>query len=183
MDVRRLDATCEHDFWALHSAANDCGSCACVAWWVPTWDGWGERTAEENRALRRELFRRGEYDGYLAYAGDTPIGWCQVGPRDRLAKLVAQFRLAADPGCWAITCFLVAPGHRRRGAARELLALVLADLRRLGVARVEAYPRAGNLEDPLDLWTGPRSLYVEQGFTVIREDARRTVMQLEFESR
>jgi GNAT superfamily N-acetyltransferase len=180
MDVRRLDATCERDFWALHSAKNECDFCACVAWWVPTWDGWGERTAEENRALRRELFARGEFDGYIGYAGGEPVGWCQVGPRDRLAKLVAQFALAPDPACWAITCFLVAPAHRRSGVARELLARVLDDLHRRGVARVVAFPKAESRSDPLELWTGPWGLFVEQGFAVIGDDARRTVMQLEF---
>jgi len=164
MEVRQLDATRERDFWAVHSTEHDCGWCACAAWWVPTWEGFGARKAEENRGLRAELFRRGEFDGYIAYAGGEPVGWCQVGPRDRLAKLVKQYALAPDPAGFAITCFLVLPSHRRRGVARELLARVLDDLRFRGILRVEVFPRVEETSDPLDLWTGPLSLYAEAGF-------------------
>src|SRR5215475_14443511 len=93
LQLRRFDATCRAEFFHLHSAANDADSCYCVAWWTPTWQGWGERTAEQNRALREQLCDRGEYDGYLLYQGDQPVGWCQAGQRDRLRKLVQQFDL------------------------------------------------------------------------------------------
>jgi hypothetical protein len=83
-------------FYELH-AGPERGWCSCVAWWVPDWEGFGERTAEENRALREALFARGEYDGYLAYADGRAVGWAQVGRRDRLAKLLSQFSLAPDP--------------------------------------------------------------------------------------
>ena len=105
-EVRRLTAELVDDFFRLHSEENGCGWCCCVAWWVPTWEGWGDRSANENRALREKLFKQGEYDGYLLYVDDEPVGWCQVGPRDRLEKLVGQFSLAPDPSAWAITCFL-----------------------------------------------------------------------------
>lgn len=179
LDVRRLDAARERDFWAVQSSEHGCGWCACVAWWVPTWDGFGERTAEENRGLRAELFQRGEFDGYLAYERGQPIGWCQVGPRDRLPKLVRQFALAPDPACFAITCFLVLPHARRRGVARAMLAHVLDDLRARGVARVEAYPRAEATADPLDLWTGPLGLYEEAGFRAREPAAARPVLALD----
>jgi hypothetical protein len=104
VEVVRFEPGRRADFLALHDDANDAGWCRCVAWWTPTWEGWGERTAEENLALREELLERGEYDGYLAYAGGVPVGWCQAGPRDRLAKLARQFGLAPDPHTWAITC-------------------------------------------------------------------------------
>ena len=63
VSLRRFDANCRADFFALHSAANDAGWCYCAAWWVPSWHGWGERTAAQNRALREQLCVRGEYDG------------------------------------------------------------------------------------------------------------------------
>jgi GNAT superfamily N-acetyltransferase len=183
LEVRRLDPAREADFWRVHAAEHDCGWCACSAWWVPTWDGFSARTAEENRTLRAELFRRGEFDGYVAYAGGEPVGWCQVGPRDRLAKLVAQYALPPDPACFAITCFLVIPPARRRGVARAMLAAVLADLRARGVARVEAYPRAEATTDPLDLWTGPRTIYEEAGFRALDPAAPRLVLTLDLVSR
>ena len=41
----------EDDFFRLHCPANDAGWCNCVAWLVDGWEGWGERTAEQNRQL------------------------------------------------------------------------------------------------------------------------------------
>jgi len=93
ISVVPLDTSRREDFYRVHSESHGCGWCNCVAWWVPTWEEWGERTADLNRALREELFSGRQYDGYLLYAEDRPVGWCQCGPRDRLPKLVQQFEL------------------------------------------------------------------------------------------
>jgi GNAT superfamily N-acetyltransferase len=177
--VARLEADLRDDFFRLHCDAHGCGWCHCVAWWVPGWEGFGERSARENRTLREQLFARGEHDGYLLYVEDEPAGWCQVGPRDRLAKLVRQYDLPPDDGTWALSCFLIAPAQRRRGLTGLLLAEVLADLRARGVRRLEAYPRRGEGLDPLDLWAGPESVYRAAGFRVVRDDAARPVLARE----
>jgi ribosomal protein S18 acetylase RimI-like enzyme len=122
------------------------------------------------------LIERGEYDGYLLYRGSQPIGWCQVGPRDRLLKLCEQFSLEPDPETWAITCFLIHPDFRRRGFAGTLLGAVLEDLPARGVRRVEAFPRRGPNLDPLDLWNGPEELFRSVGFKVFREDPIRPIL-------
>jgi ribosomal protein S18 acetylase RimI-like enzyme len=174
--VVRFDENRREDFRRLHSDANGAGWCRCVAWWVPTWEGWGERSAAENGAFRDSLCDAGHYDGYLAYDSAEPVGWCQAGPRDRLEKLVTQLGLHPDPAVWAITCFLVAPSHRRRGVARALLRHALADLGARGVARVEAYPRAGTGLDEGDLWTGPAGLFVDEGFRHAGDSPRGPVL-------
>jgi GNAT superfamily N-acetyltransferase len=171
-EVRRLDASRVDDFYRLHSDEHEAGWCFCAAWWVPSWDGWGERSAEDNRHVRDGLCERGEYDGYLLYLNDVPVGWCQVGPRDRLWKLRQRFRLHHDPETWAISCFLIAPAHRRRGLAAVMLRDVLDDLRKRGVRRVEAFPPRGTNLDPGDLWTGPEALYRGAGFEIVRDDPR-----------
>jgi GNAT superfamily N-acetyltransferase len=166
------------DFDAVHSDANDAGWCRCVAWWVPTWDGWGDRSAAENAALRRSLCERGEYDGLLAYDGDEPVGWCQVGRRDRLAKLVRELALEPDPAVWAVTCFLVPERRRRQGIAASLLQGAIARAREARAARLEAYPRSGSGE-PGALWTGPVDLFRAAGFEVVRVGSPRSVLALE----
>ena len=176
LEIRRLGSESRADFHALMDGEEGCSWCCCVAWWVPSWEGFAERSAAENRELREALLERGEYDGYLAYRGETPVGWCQVGPRDRLAKLVAEHDLAPDPGAFAITCFYVRAGDRRRGVSRALLRGVLADLERRSVARVEAFPRAEEELECGELWTGPRSLFVEHDFRVHAEGGRRILM-------
>ncbi len=179
LSIQRLDAGRRDDFYRFHCPANDAGWCFCVAWWAPTWEGWGDRSADDNRRLRDELFDHGEFDGYLAYAGDEPVGWCQVGPRDRLTKLAQQFALPPDPAVWAITCVNVAPSRRRRGVARTLLRAVLDGVRARGVRRLEAFPKRGPELEPGDLWNGPEALYREAGFSVTRDDPQRPLLALD----
>jgi GNAT superfamily N-acetyltransferase len=176
--VHRLDASRRDDFYRVHCAWNGAAWCFCVAWWVPTWDGWAQRPALQNRQLRDRLFDSGEYDGYLLYVDDRPVGWCQVGPRDRLQKLVRQFSLEPDPSTWAITCFFIAPSHRGQGLAKYLLDDVLADIRARGAAKVEAFPKRGKRLGPDDLWTGPERTYLEAGFKVVRDDPERPILRL-----
>jgi hypothetical protein len=94
--IERFRPELRHAFDRLHSDENDAGWSRCVAWWVPTSDGWGERTAADNAALREALCERGEYDGLLAIENAEPVGWCQLGSRDRLEKLIRQFELGPD---------------------------------------------------------------------------------------
>jgi GNAT superfamily N-acetyltransferase len=171
LDVRRFAPEHVDAFHALHDSA---GWCRCVAWWVETWEGWSRRSAEENRALRDRLTADGIFDGYLAFDGDAAVGWCQALPRDRLAKLRAQFGLASDPGTWAIGCFFIHPDRRRQGVARRLLGAVLADLPERGARRVEAYPKRATGAG--DLWNGPEAMFRAAGFEVVRDDAIRPVL-------
>ena len=172
--VERFRPELRGDFDRLHSDANGAGWCRCVAWWVPSWDGWGERTAAENAALRDELCNAGEYDGLLAFAGDEPVGWCQLGRRDRLEKLVHQLELDPSPETWAVTCFLVAPHARGRGVARALLDAAIDTARAGGAVRLEGYPRRG-ITDTDDAWTGPERLFETHGFAAVREAGPRSV--------
>ena len=162
ISVVPLDASHREDFYRVHSESHGCGWCNCVAWWVPTWEGWGQRTVDQNRALREKLFSRGHYDGYLLYAEDRPVGWCQFG-------------LQPDPEVWAITCFLISPISRKKGLAIHLLEGVLLDLKARGISRLQAFPRRGhNLPDE-DVWTGPEALYRQSGFALERDDPQKPI--------
>jgi GNAT superfamily N-acetyltransferase len=167
------------DFYQVHSRANNADWCYCTAWWVPTWEGWGDRTQAENRSLREELFARGQFDGYLLYADGKATGWCQVGPRDRLQKLCQAYQFSPNPGIWAITCFLLSPARRGQGLARLMLQEVLEDLGRRGVTFVQAYPRKGEGLSAGEVWTGTPALVRAAGFTMIQDDPRRPVYQWE----
>ncbi len=179
LEIVPLDTGRRADFYRLHGDCDDAGWCACAAWWVPTWDGWGDRTAAENHELRDALFARGEHDGLLAYAGGEPVGWCQLGPRDRLAKLVRQLTLGPDPEAWAVTCFLVAPAWRGGGVAQALLTAAVVRARDGGATHLEAFPRRGEGLAADDLWNGPEALFRAAGFVVARADATRPVLRLE----
>jgi GNAT superfamily N-acetyltransferase len=171
--VRRLHNSLRQDFFRLHSEEYGCGWCLCVAWWLPTWDGWADRTPEENRALRELLFDQGQYDGYLLFREEEPIGWAQVGPRDRLEKLVREYRLSPEPSTWAITCLMLAPEARGRGLARVLLEGVVSDLPQRGATSLEAFPRRGEGLSPEEVWTGPEGLFRRSGFALVQDHPRR----------
>jgi GNAT superfamily N-acetyltransferase len=177
--IERLGETSETAFLALHDDRHGAGWCRCVAWYVPTWDGWMERTVAENLALRCALHAEGRHDGLLAFVDETPVGWAQLGPRDRLPKLVAQLALDADPGVWAVTCLLVAPAHRRSGVAAALLGAAKAHAREAGATRLEGYPRTTPIDEDGDAWTGTPALFAAAGFSVVRDGAPRAVVAID----
>ncbi len=172
--VVRLGADNVGDFMKVHSG--ECGWCYCTAWWVPTWEGWTERSDEQNRIFREELFKRGEYDGYLLYVDDLPAGWCQAGQRDRLSKLVQQYQLQPNPEIWAITCFVIMPQFRKQGCATYLLKVILEDLKQNSVKIVQAYPKRTGLLAPGEHWKGTVEMYLSVGFKIERDDLHHPVL-------
>jgi len=173
--IKRLSSANEDEFFRVHGG----GPCHCVAWWVPTWEGWSERSAADNARLRRDLFEANVHDGYLIYRDGVLAGWCQAWKRDAFAKLAAQFGAASDDDAWMIGCLVVLPAFRRQGVATEALEMVLDDLRLRGARTVDAYPKRG-AADADELWNGPESTYARFGFTVVRDDAKRPVLRLSF---
>jgi GNAT superfamily N-acetyltransferase len=172
INVFPIDASRRDDFYRVHSEANGAGWCFCVAWWTPTWEGWGSRTAEENRVLREGLFGQGEYDGYLLYVESEPAGWCQCGPRDRLTKLCGQYHLKSDPEVWALTCLLIVPRYRGIGLSQRFIVEVMKDLNRRGIKHIQGFPRRGEDLTAEDVWTGPEALFKRTGFKVERDDSK-----------
>jgi GNAT superfamily N-acetyltransferase len=177
--IKRLNADNEAEFARIHCDATGNGWCQCVAWWVPTWDGWGERSAAQNAALRAKLFSDGVHDGYLIYSGGELAGWCQAWRRDAFAKLAVQFGVASDDDAWMIGCVLILPAFRAQGIATQALSLVVEDLKLRGARSVDAYPKRG-AQSAGELWNGAESTYARLGFTVVREDAKRPVLRLTF---
>ncbi len=182
IEVCRLDPSRHVDFYRVHSEENGAGWCFCVAWWTPTWDGWGERTADENQRLREDLFADGHDDGYLLYVDGDPVGWCQCGVRDRLTKLTNRFKLDPDPSAWAITCFHIKPSLHGQGLAHRFLAGVLDDLKRRGAAWVQAFPRRGERLPVDDVWTGPEALFRGAGFQLEEDDGKYPIYKLILDS-
>ena len=177
VSIKRLSRESEDQFARLHCDETGNGRCHCVAWWVPTWDGWSERTPDQNRALRQKLFRDGVHDGYFVFAGAELVGWVQAWKRDAFAKLASQFGVVSDHDAWMIGCVLVLSPFREQGIAREALSLIVDDLRLRGARSIDAFPKRG-ASDAGELWNGPESTYARLGFVTVRDDVKRPLFRL-----
>ncbi len=149
--------------------------CYCLFYHVPEHE-WEKRSGAQNREGAASLVRDGGLAGFLAYEGGNPVGWCNANRKDRYALLGGSPELW-EPGedgsrTLSVVCFVIAPGHRRRGIARMLLsaacsaACSVAQAR--GLERVEAYPRK-KARTAAEHYHGPLELYLSQGFVVHRE--------------
>lgn len=129
---------------------------------------WPERTAQQNKAQACERIGCGRMQGWLAYRDGKPVGWCNAAPR----PMLDAFNDEPDPDAerlGLITCFVVAPAHRRSGVARALLDAACAGLAAQGLAIAEAAPRAEATSDAANHW-GPLKMYLDAGFSVFRTD-------------
>jgi GNAT superfamily N-acetyltransferase len=126
-----------------------------------------------SRAALRALAASGEPPGLIAYRGKVAVGWVSLGPREDFARLTRSpvMKAVDSAPVWSVICFVVAPGHRGQGVARELLAAAIAHARRRGATLLEAYPvdRPGRSGDET-MWFGAKSMFDAAGF---REVARR----------
>jgi GNAT superfamily N-acetyltransferase len=118
--------------------------------------------------------------GVLAYLGSDaegwqPVGWAAVESRPAYPRVLAGRMMPGsadsdpgDAGVWAVTCFVVRVGFRRRGVAGALLAGAVDLARAAGARVVEAYPvdTAGEKVSSADLYHGPLSAFEAAGFEV-----------------
>lgn len=175
--LTRLSQATRADFDATHAGATGPGWCQCIAWFVPDWKNWGDRTREENLALRNRLMREGVADGYLIHVGGVLAGWVQADERDRFPKIRTQFDLEPVPGTYMIGCFAILPAFRRKGVARATLAALIPELKKRGATSIEAFPKR-TAEDDGEFWNGPESIYSDAGFAIVRDDPVRPVLKL-----
>ena len=96
-----------------------------------------------NRNALESQIRFGEFSpGVVAYLDGEPVGWCGLGPRASMPRLMRSrtIPLVDDVPVWSIGCFVVRTGFRRRGVARALLTGAVDYARSMGAPAVEAYP-------------------------------------------
>ena len=105
--------------------------------------GFGRSDPGWNRdALESQVRFGGFAPGVIAYLDGEPVGWCGLGPRAAMPRLMRSrtIPLVDDLPVWSIGCFVVRVGYRRRGLARALLDGAVSYARLMGAPAVEAYP-------------------------------------------
>ena len=139
--------------------------------------------------LREQTQARSPGPGVIAYLDGEPVGWCAVEPKPAYSRL-QRARVVTegsrqephDPSVWAVTCFVVRVGYRRRGVAAALLRGAVAQARGAGARVVEGYPVDLELRPKApsaELYHGTTSLFAGAGFVeVARVRKDRVVMEL-----
>jgi GNAT superfamily N-acetyltransferase len=128
-------------------------------------------------ALRRQL-ERSTPPGVIAYMGRQVVGWCGLGVRQEMERLVRSRTIPSvdTRPVWAIVCFLVRSGYRRRGVARALLQGAIACARSYGAPALEAYPvdTGGKRIDAAFAYVGTLAMFEREGFKQVMETSART---------
>jgi GNAT superfamily N-acetyltransferase len=169
--------------------------CWCQ-FFLTTGEGYTSSAAANREALRSQLASRARdrSRGLVAYVGDEPVGWVQLGPRTAYpritrnrsrATLAAQVGddLAAD-GVWSVTCFVVKVGRRRQGVAAALLDAAIDHARASGARVLEGHPvdvaaKPDGRAPGADLYHGVASTFAGAGFVEVGRTApARPVMRL-----
>lgn len=136
------------------------------------------------------IVKNGPPPGLLAYEGEIAIGWVAVGPR----MSVARFNMGrtskptdgpSDPDpneTYAITCFYIRTGHRKKGLMQKLAKAATDHARKHGAAAVEAC--AIEPDKPLQWgegFVGLATVFRRLGFDeVARRSPKRPLMRLDF---
>jgi GNAT superfamily N-acetyltransferase len=158
--------------------------CYCHFYHVPQAIDWPALTASQNRIAMQARIEVGAMDGFLAFDGAEVVGWLNAQPRHALPHCFDRMRIEPTPlPCEAfeaavIVCFVVAPQRRRQGIARVLLAAALESFAARGIKLVDAFPfKSGASELAADHYHGSLFLFLDQGFTVLREDETMTAVR------
>lgn len=121
------------------------------------------------KAMRR-LCERENPPGVLAYLDGRPIGWCNIGLRSDIPRLVhsSLIRPIDDVPVWSIVCVVVRGGHRKQGVTTPLLEGAVAYARSRGAPAVEAYPvdPHGRMDTTM-AFVGTRGMFERAGFEVV----------------
>ena len=131
-------------------------------------DELGEGSREQ--AMRR-LCEREVPPGVVTYLDGRPVGWCNVGARADIPRLVHSTKIHPldEVPVWSIICVVVRGGHRRQGVTAPLIEGAVEFAAAHGAPAVESYPVDPG-ERRMDLtmaFVGTRSMFERAGFEVV----------------
>jgi ribosomal protein S18 acetylase RimI-like enzyme len=158
--------------------------CYCRYYHVPKPMRWPSFSAANNRDAMAARIDVGEMEGFIAYEGNNVVGWLNAQPQHKLPHCFGRLGIAPPPlpcesfEAAAIVCFVIAPSRRRRGIARSLLVGALESFAARDFKLVDAFPfKSGDSQLAADHYHGPLPLFLEAGFSVLRQHKNLTVVR------
>jgi GNAT superfamily N-acetyltransferase len=164
---------------ALFGKGGASNGCWCMYWRIGV--EYHKRPREKNKRAFHRIVKQGPPPGLLAFDGERPVGWCQLTPREDLSWLNRKQALVPvdEMPVFAVSCFYVRSGYRRRGIMAALIAEALKTAKSANAPALEAYPvdtaQAGSTSN---VFTGTASTFRRLGFrTVARRLPSRPIMR------
>ena len=129
----------------------------------------GDGPDDREKAMRA-LCEREHPPGVVTYLDGVAVGWCNIGPRSEIPRLVHSTLILPtdDVPVWSIICVVVRSGHRRKGVVGHLLEGAVAYAAANGAPAVEAHPvdPPGRMDTTM-AFVGTRSMFEKAGFSVV----------------
>jgi GNAT superfamily N-acetyltransferase len=194
ISVRPANKARWEDLQAIFGTRGPGATCWCQRYKLPR----GEAFKHHPREVRANRLREqadcggpGPTSGLVAYVDGEPAGWCAVEPRPAYDGLVRNSSRPVwmgrdedrtDASVWAVTCFLVRAGYRKRGVASALAVAAVEHARASGARALEGYPMTSTTTALLEeLHVGTAAVFAAAGLTELsRPTLRRAVMRIDF---
>ncbi|MCM3618326.1 GNAT family N-acetyltransferase [Sutcliffiella horikoshii] len=189
------EASWEHLELVLGEARCHGEKCYCQRFKLPN-PRWRETDDDERAFLLKLQTNCGNSastttSGLIAFWEGEPVGWCALEPRNVYIKLRTSRVIWAernedknDDKVWAVTCFIVRNGFRKRGIIYALTRAAVNYAEKRGAHALEGYPmitEAGKDITWGELHVGAHKAFIAAGFHEITEPTkRRKVMRVDF---
>lgn len=132
---------------------------------------------ETVRKYAVRMLNENKIHGYLAFDGETSIGWCNAADMESYVGFVPEFARKNSCGkTISIVCFEIAPNYRGKGIASAFIERVCKDAKQNGYIAVEGYAMISDQRNEFD-YQGPVHLYQKAGFEEVMRENGQVVMR------
>ena len=169
------------DFEKLFGEKGACAGCWCM-YWRERHSVFEKNKGNGNKRSMKKIIFNNNVPGVLAYAGNEPVGWCSVAPREEFIRLANSriLKPVDDKQVWSVTCFFIHRIYRNSGLSVALLNASKKYVKSKGGRIIEGYPIEPKQDKMPDAfaWTGLSAAFKKAKFKeVVRRSETRPIMR------
>lgn len=177
-ETRCLSRESWSDYQRVFESSSGCDGC----WCFKHRSGFSDETEGDfdARVAMRDLIRKEEVNGVIAYQDHVPVGWMGFEPASKLKGIWAGVE---SEDAWVIHCIFVDPAYRDGSIARLLLSGALFQLRSRKVKKVMSFASTGQSKEHSDSASHTISFFERAGFRKacdINESISKMVLTLSY---